>query len=163
MSKKFIICAVLVVFAISLNVALSAMDYPQDLKKAVAPYPKAKIVRTVNVTGTVMVIMEVGAKPDTVFEFYKKELTANGWTILTEVKQQGHTTLIGEKGSNNIAVDIGLDQFSTAQRRLCGAPNRFGTQNGIVPGVGGKGHLVMNCLRDRFIVALGGPGQSYAR
>ncbi len=122
MSKKFIICAVLVVFAISLNVALSAMDYPQDLKKAVAPYPKAKIVRTVNVTGTVMVIMEVGAKPDTVFEFYKKELTANGCTILTEIKQQGHTTLISEKGSNNIVVDISLDQSGKSRVSLTLAP-----------------------------------------
>jgi len=122
MSKKFIICAVLVVFAISLNVALSAMDYPQDLKKAVAPYPKAKIVRTVNVTGIVMVIMEVGDKPDKVFEFYKKELMANGWKILTEVKQQGHTTLISEKGSNNIAVDIGLDQSGKSRVSLTLAP-----------------------------------------
>jgi hypothetical protein len=66
--------------------------------------------------------MEVGAKPDTVFEFYKKELTANGWTILTEVKQQGHTTLIGEKRSNNIAVDIGLDQSGKSRVSLTLAP-----------------------------------------
>ena len=40
----------------------------------------------------------------------KKELTANGWTILAEVKQQGHSSLMGEKGSNNVVVTIGSDQ-----------------------------------------------------
>jgi hypothetical protein len=122
MSKRFILFGVLVVFAISLNVALSAMDYPEDLKKAVAPYPKAKILQNVNVTGTVIVIMEAIDKPDTVIEFYKRELTANGWKILTEVKQEGHNTLIGEKGSNNIVVDIGMDQAGKSMISLTLAP-----------------------------------------
>ena len=122
MSKRFIIFAVLVVFAISLNVALSAMDYPEDLKKAVAPYPNAKILQTVNVTGTVIVIMEAIDQPDTVFEFYKRELTANGWKILTEVKQKGHNTLLSEKGSNNIVVDIGMDQAGNSMISLTLAP-----------------------------------------
>jgi hypothetical protein len=122
MSKRFILFGVLVVFAISLNVALSAMDYPEDLKKAVAPYPKAKILQNVNVTGTVIVIMEAIDKPDTVFEFYKRELTANGWKILTEVKQEGHNTLISEKGSNNIVVDIGMDQAGKSMISLTLAP-----------------------------------------
>jgi hypothetical protein len=122
MSKRFILFGVLVVFAISLNVALSAMDYPEDLKKAVAPYPKAKILQNVNVTGTVIVIMEAIDKPDTVIEFYKRELTANGWKILTEVKQEGHNTLISEKGSNNIVVDIGMDQAGKSMISLTLAP-----------------------------------------
>ena len=122
MSKRFIFLGVLVVFAISLNVALSAMDYPEDLKKAVAPYPNAKILQTVNVTGTVIVIMEAIDKPDTVFEFYKRELTANGWKILTEVKQEGHNTIISEKGSNNIIVDIGMDQAGKSMISLTLAP-----------------------------------------
>jgi hypothetical protein len=122
MSKRCIFFAVLVVFAISLKVALSAMDYPEDLKIAVAPYPNAKILQTVNVTGTVIVIMEAIDKPDTVFEFYKRELTANGWKILTEVKQEGQNTIISEKGSNNIVVDIGMDQAGISMISLTLAP-----------------------------------------
>ena len=110
MTKKVIICAVLVFFAFSMNVVFSGMEYPQELKKEIAPYPKAKIVQTMNISGAVMVVMEVGDNPDSIFEFYKKELTANGWTILAEVKQQGNSSLMGEKGSNNVVVNIGSDQ-----------------------------------------------------
>jgi len=114
--------AVLVVFAISLNGAVSATEYPPNLEKAIAPYPDAEIVQTVNVTGTVMVIMETNDKADKIFKFYKKELTDNGWKILTEIKQQGHNTLISEKGSNNIVVDIGEDQSGKSMISLTLAP-----------------------------------------
>jgi len=122
MSKRFIMLAVLVVFAISLNGAVSATEYPPNLEKAIAPYPDAEIVQTVNVTGTVMVIMETNDKADKIFKFYKKELTDNGWKILTEIKQQGHNTLISEKGSNNIVVDIGEDQTGKSMISLTLAP-----------------------------------------
>jgi hypothetical protein len=36
MLRKFITCAVLVVFFFSLNVALAEMDYPPELEKEVA-------------------------------------------------------------------------------------------------------------------------------
>jgi hypothetical protein len=110
MLKKIIIYVVLVFFALSVNVVFSGMEYPQELKKEIAPYPKAKIVQTMNVSGAIMVVMEVGDDPDSIFEFYKKELAANGWTILAEVKQQGNSSLMGEKGSNNVVVNIGSGQ-----------------------------------------------------
>ena len=110
MLKKIIIYVVLVFFALSVNVVFSGMEYPQELKKEIAPYPKAKIVQTMNISGAIMVVMEVGDDPDSIFEFYKKELTANGWTILAEVKQQGNSSLMGEKGSNNVVVNIGSGQ-----------------------------------------------------
>lgn len=110
MSKKIMICAVIVFFTLSMNVAMSGMEYPQELKKEIASYPKAKIIQTVNASGTVMVMMEVGDNPDPVFEFYKKELATNGWTITAEAKQQGYFLLMGEKGSNNVVVNIGSDQ-----------------------------------------------------
>ncbi len=39
MSKKVIIYVVLVFFALSMNVVFSGMEYPQELKKEIAPYP----------------------------------------------------------------------------------------------------------------------------
>ena len=81
MSKKIIICAVLVFFALSMNVALSQMTYPPELNQVSAPYPGATIVQTTNASGTVMVTMESNDNLDSIFEFYKNELPANGWTI----------------------------------------------------------------------------------
>ena len=124
MSKKIMICAVLVFFALSMNVAFSGMEYPQELKKEIAPYPKAKIVQTMNVSGAVVVVMEVGDNPDSIFEFYKKELAANGWTILAEVKQQGNSSLMGEKGSNNVVVNVGSGQSGKSMVSLTLAPKQ---------------------------------------
>jgi hypothetical protein len=124
MSKKVIIYVVLVFFALSMNVVFSGMEYPQELKKEIAPYPKAKIVQTMNVSGAVMVVMEVGDDPDSIFEFYKKELTANGWTILAEIKQQGNSSLMGEKGSNNVVVNIGSGQSGKSMVSLTLAPKQ---------------------------------------
>jgi hypothetical protein len=121
MSKKLTIYGVLIVFALSLNVALSEMDYPQELNKEIAPYPKAKIVQTVKASETVMVNMEVSEKPDKIFEFYRKELETKGWTILGEIKQQGHSSLMGEKESKNIVVNI-ADQSGKSMISLTLAP-----------------------------------------
>ena len=122
MLKKIMICAVSLVYAIAANVVLSEMEYPQDLKKAVGPYPNSKILQTVNDSGTVMVIMEVADKPDQVFEFYKKELSGNGWRIVSGVQQEGHNTLISEKVSHNLVVDIGVDQSGNSMISLTLAP-----------------------------------------
>ncbi|MGD9055110.1 MAG: hypothetical protein PVF38_03175 [Desulfobacterales bacterium] len=121
MYKNILICAVFVFFALCVNVALSEMDYPQELKKEIAPYPKAKIVQTVKASETVMVNMEVSEKPDKIFEFYRKELETKGWTILGEIKQQGHSSLMGEKGSKNIVVNI-ADQSGKSMISLTLAP-----------------------------------------
>jgi hypothetical protein len=125
MSKKSIICAVLVVFALSLNVALAGMDWPQELEEyAAPPYPRANIVHTKSASGILTVIMEVGDQPDKVCEFYKKELTATGWKIVTEVKQQDHSTLVGEKGSDKIVIDSASDQSGKSTVSLTLGPKQ---------------------------------------
>ena len=124
MSKKIILCAVLVFFALSMDVALSDMEYPQELNLVSAPYPGATIVQTTNVSGTVMVTMESNDNLDSIFEFYKNELSANGWTITAETRQQGHSGLIGEKGSNNAIVNIGTGQAGKSMITLMLAPKQ---------------------------------------
>jgi hypothetical protein len=122
MSKKFIICAVLVFFALSMNVALSGMEYPPEFNQVSAPYPDATITQTVQVPGNLMVGMESDDNLDTIFEFYKKNLPANGWTISAETKQQGHSGLIAEKGSNNAVVNISAGQSGKSTIMLMLAP-----------------------------------------
>ena len=106
MSKNIIICGVLVFFALSMNVALSAMVYPQEMIEVSAPYPEATITQTVKVPGNIMVGMESNDNLDQIFEFYKTELAANGWTITNEVKQQDGCFIAGEKGSKSVNVSI---------------------------------------------------------
>ena len=124
MSKKIIICAVLVFFALPMNVALSEMVYPQELMEVSAPYPEATIVQTTNASGTVMVTMESNDNLDSIFELYKNELPANGWTISAETRQQGHSGLMGEKGSNNAVVNISMGQSGKSTIMLMLAPKQ---------------------------------------
>jgi len=122
MSKYMITCAVLVFFALSMNVALSGMEYPHELNQVSAPYPDAAITQTVQVPGNVMVGMESGDNLEKIFEFYKKNLAANGWTISAETNQQGHSGLIGGKGSNNAVVNISTGQSGKSMIMLMLAP-----------------------------------------
>ena len=107
MLKNTISCAFLVVFSLSINVALAGMEYPQEMMAVSSPYPGATIAQTVNASGTVMVTMESNDKPDQIFEFYKNELLANRWTITNEIQTQGTSGLMSEKGSKNVIVNIG--------------------------------------------------------
>ena len=122
MSKKITICAVLVFFALSQNVALSGMGYPPEFNQVSAPYPDATITQTVQVPGNLMVGMQSDDNLEKIFEFYKKELVANGWTIMAETKQQEHSGLIGEKGSNNAVVNISAGQSGKSTIMLMLAP-----------------------------------------
>ncbi len=124
MSKKWIACAVWVFFAFSLNAVFAEMQYPQELQKEIALYPKAQIIQTMNLSGAVMVMMEVGDEPASVLDYYKKELATNGWTIAGEIKQEGTTILMGEKGSNHMIVNIGSDRSGKSMVTLSIAPKQ---------------------------------------
>jgi hypothetical protein len=124
MSKNIIICAVLVFFALSMNVALSDMVYPPEMMEVSAPYPDATITQTMKVPGNLIVGMESADNLEKIFEFYKKNLADNGWTISAETKQQGHSGLIGEKGSNNVVVNIGTGQSGKSNIMLMLAPKQ---------------------------------------
>jgi hypothetical protein len=124
MSKNIIICAVLVFFAFSMNVALSGMVYPPEMMEVSAPYPDATITQTVQVPGIIMVGMESDDNLEKIFEYYKKNLTANGWIISAEIKQQGVSGLAGEKGSNNTVVNISTGQSGKSTIMLMLAPKQ---------------------------------------
>jgi len=124
MSKKIIICAVLMFFALSMSVALSQMQYPQELNQVSAPYPDATITQTMQVPGNVMVAMQSDDNLQKIFEFYKKNLAANGWTISAEIKQQGLSGLAGEKGSKNAVVNISTGQSGKSLIMLMLAPKK---------------------------------------
>ena len=106
MSKKTKICVVLVFFALLMNVTLSAMEYPNEMLEVSAPYPGATITQTVKVPNNIMVGMESNDNLDQIFEFYKTELPANGWTIKSEIKQTDGSFFAGEKGSKTVNVSI---------------------------------------------------------
>ena len=122
MSKKIMICAFFTIFALSMNVVLSAMEYPPELSQISAPYPGAAITQTVQVPGNIMVGMETEDGLDKILEFYKKNMKANGWTISAETRQQGLSGLIGEKGSNNAVVNISTGQSGKSMIMLMLAP-----------------------------------------
>jgi hypothetical protein len=118
------ICAVLVFFALSMNATSSEIMYPQELNQVSAPYPGAIIAQIMNASGMVMATMESSDNPDSIFEFYKNELQANGWTIKTETQSQGHSGLISEKGSDSAIVNIGTSHSGKSVIQLMLSPNQ---------------------------------------
>ena len=111
MSKKIMICAVFMFFALSMNVALSDMVYPPELMEVSAPYPGATITfaSASNASVQVAVMMESNDNPDSIFEFYKTEVAAKGWTITKESQLEGLSGLMGVKGSNEVRLSIITD------------------------------------------------------
>ena len=122
MSRNILICAVFVVFALCVNVALSDMDYPEGLNQVSAPYPGGTIISITNASGMLMVTMQTSDSPDTIRDFYKNQLQANGWTIMHETQSQGHAGLISEKGSNAASVSIQAGQSGKSMIGLVLSP-----------------------------------------
>ena len=124
MSKKIMICVVFVFFALSMNVALSDTVYPPELMEVSASYPGATITYASNASVQVVVMMESNDKPNSIFEFYKTEVAANGWTITNEMQSQGLSGLMGVKGSNIVRVSIVTDQSGKSIIMLMLAPKQ---------------------------------------
>jgi hypothetical protein len=124
MSKKILICAVLVFLPLFMNVALSDMQYLPELNQVAAPYPGATIIQTTNASGTVMIMMQSNDNLDLILEFYKTQLPANGWTISAETQSQGHSGLMGEKGANSAVVNLSSDPSGKSMIMLMLAPKK---------------------------------------
>ena len=77
-----------------------------------------------NASVQVMVTMESNDNPDSIFEFYKTEVAANGWTITNEMQSQGLSGLMGVKGSNIVRVSIVTDQSGKSIIMLMLAPKQ---------------------------------------
>ena len=124
MSPKILICAVLVFFSLSLNVAFSDMQYLPEMNQVAAPYPGATVIQTTKASGTVMVMMQSNDNLDSILEFYKTELPANGWTISAETQSQEHSRLMGEKGANSAVVNISSGPSEKSMIMLMLAPKK---------------------------------------
>ena len=122
MYKNILICAVFVVFALCVNVALSDMDYPEGLNQVSAPYPGGTIISITNASGMLMVTMQTSDSPDTILDFYKNQFQANDWPILHETQSQGNAGLISEKGSNAASVNISAGQSGKSMIGLVLSP-----------------------------------------
>ena len=124
MSKKTLICAALLFFALFANVALSGMQYLPEMNQVAAPYPGATIIQTTSASGTVMVTMQSDDNLDAILDYYKKELTAHGWTISSETQSQGHSGLMGEKGADGAVVNLSSGQAGKSLIMLMLAPKK---------------------------------------
>lgn len=122
MYKKSISLTFLVVMSLTISIAFAGMEYPQEMTEVSSIYPGASIAQTINASGTVMVTMQSDDNLDQIFKFYKNELLANGWTIMTEIKSQGHSGLMCEKGSNSVVVNIGTNNSGKSIISLMLAP-----------------------------------------
>lgn len=108
MKKLFLSFAVLLFWAAA--VFGGQPDYPEPMKNEVGLYPGAKVIQTIQVSGATLVVLESGDTAEKLFDFYKKELTAKGWTTHAEYKVENHMSLVMVKKDWNMVIDIGSDQ-----------------------------------------------------
>ena len=97
-------------FLMSANLVFAEIEYPEGLGKEIRHYPHSKIIQTLDVTGTTMVILQITDRFSAVLDFYKKELNKREWKIITEKKQKKEFTILAEKGSNSVVIDVGPDK-----------------------------------------------------
>ena len=122
MSRNIFICAVFVVFALCVNVALSDMDYPEGMNQVSAPYPGGTIISITNASGMLMVSMQTSDSPDTIFDFYKSQLKEKGWKIMQQTQSKEYAGLMGEKESNMASISIQAVKSGTSMIGLVMGP-----------------------------------------
>lgn len=110
MAKKILtnIWAILVI--LSAGTTLAGTDLPGELKNAVSPYPGARVIHTMNMKNSTMATIEVSDRPESVLEFYKKELIEKGWDIGTETGQENNQSLFARKGTSALVMDTSADE-----------------------------------------------------
>jgi len=109
-------------FLINANLVFAEIEYPEGLGKEIRHYPHSKIIQTLDVTGTTMVILQITDRFSAVLDFYKKELNKREWKIITENKQKNQFTILAEKGLNSVVIDAGLNQSGVSMVNITMTP-----------------------------------------
>ena len=101
--------------------AVSAQpEFPDALKDAFTQYPESAVGHTITAEGMVQAILDCGNVPmNTVYEYYKDELSSAGWGVNTEVKsaemiqlfvtrdgQDGMIVIAGEDGQTSVVLSL---------------------------------------------------------
>jgi len=92
---------------------------PSSFPKDFPIYPGAKLTGSFSASGDedstgVSVVWETGDDPAKVGAYYKTQLVASGYTIVTEYMQDDSTTLTFEKGNTSGFMGVGGDEGKTA-------------------------------------------------
>ncbi len=88
--------------------ASSAGDLPEGFPTDVPVY-EGDIIASVKAAEGYSVTIEAASDVSTVFDWYKTELDAQGWKIMSEVKVQDGGALSAEKGNQQLQVTFGAD------------------------------------------------------
>lgn len=99
----FSIIALCMLFAA--GAAMAAITVPEKLKE-IPLFSGASIKQATEMDKNSMVMMEIPAKAEDVFEFYKKELPGKGWKIFSQMQQEDDALLQCQKGTAMLQVAI---------------------------------------------------------
>lgn len=93
--------------------ALAQVDYPEDLKGIVAPYPGAQVEMAMKTPQGSHVVLTTSDPPQKAYAYYKDALTKAGWETQMEMTHteglQGHW----KKGDKMAHVVVTKDQAKT--------------------------------------------------
>lgn len=84
-------------------------EVPDSFPSDVTVYSGAEVTATSETTSGTMISLKTSDSVSKVFDFYKSDLTSNGWTQTSAATYAGTATVTAEKGGKITSVIIGTD------------------------------------------------------
>ena len=105
------ICLPLSVFLFVSSIVFAGPDMPEKIKKEFPQYPGSSVMHTMDSPIMTQVILDCGSDSiDTVYDYYKKKATGNGWTVQMENKSADVYNLMLKKGERGGMIAVAGDK-----------------------------------------------------
>ena len=112
--KLFVVALVLSSFLIC-SVAVAGTGMPEELVKEFTQYPGSSVMSATTSAPLVQAIINCGyAAIDTVYGYYKKKATENGWQVHRESKNAGLYNLAVRKNNSGGMIVVSSANGSTS-------------------------------------------------
>jgi len=97
--------------------ASSDGELPEGFPTDVPVYEGA-IVSSIKTDNGFSVVIEAQGDVVEIFDWYKDELTSEGWKIVTEMKVEDGGALVSEKGNETAQVTLGVDSSDASKTTI---------------------------------------------
>ena len=111
--KKMKLVSLMMAFSVS--IALAGLNMPKEIESEFSQYPGSTVFHTIASEGMVQAILNCGNTPmDTVFEYYKKKISASDWKVMMEVKNPDVYQLMLQKNGKNGMIAVTREDDETS-------------------------------------------------
>jgi hypothetical protein len=90
--------------------AWAGVEMPTEMEGVVPVYPGAAVKAAMHVNQGAQAILETKSSPEDVILFYRREMTAKGWTVLADMTQETTMVIILKKGNHMLHVGADVSE-----------------------------------------------------